>query len=190
MEILDMRKILKEDLKESRYEHSIGVSYTAACLAMRDGEDVKKAEIAGLLHDCAKGIDSNELEKLCINAGINLSEEDKKTPQCYHAFYAPVLSKEKYGIEDEYILSSLRWHTTGCKNMSLLDKIIYLADYIEPNRGSATYLSEIRKIAFEDINLAIYTATLQTIQHLKDKNIFIHEKTLECFEWIKQVVKN
>ena len=74
--------------------------------------------------------------------------------------------------------------------MSLLDKIIYLADYIEPNRGSATYLSEIRKIAFEDINLAIYTATLQTIQHLKDKNIFIHEKTLECFEWIKQVVKN
>ena len=142
------------------------------------------------MHDCAKGIDSNELEKLCINAGINLSEEDKKTPQCYHAFYAPVLSKEKYGIEDEYILSSLRWHTTGCKNMSLLDKIIYLADYIEPNRGSATYLSEIRKIAFEDINLAIYTATLQTIQHLKDKNIFIHEKTLECFEWIKQVVKN
>ncbi len=180
-----IRERLKEELTAKRYEHTEGVAYTAAALAMCHGEDYEKALIAGLLHDCAKGYSTEQLEKNIFRNGINLSEEDRLCPQIYHAIYGPILAKERYGIEDEEILSAIRRHTTGCRDMSRLDMIVFIADAIEPGRGKKEYLEKARKSAFADLNRAMEDALSATMEYLKKKNTHIHEKTSECMEWIK-----
>ncbi len=182
-----IKKKLSLALSEKRYEHSIGVAYTAAALAMRYGEDMYKAELAGLLHDCAKHYSNEELIRLCNQAGEALTESELASPQILHAIYAPYLARKRYGIEDGYILSALRWHTTGKENMSLLDKIIFVADFIEPNRYRHDGLDCIRKLAFEDIDMASYQITESTIQYLSKHNIHIDEMTLKCYNWFRKI---
>lgn len=187
--IESIKEMLKEDLTGRRYEHTLGVAYTAAALAMSHGVDMEQAYIGGLLHDCAKCYKIEKLEALCANSGIVLSEEDRRSPQIFHAIYAPVLARKKYGIEDEAILSSLRWHTTGCKEMTILQKIVFTADAIEPNRGNAEYVRLARSYAFRDLDRAMEEILQATIDFLNQKQAHIHEKTMECMEWI-QVTQN
>lgn len=187
--IYEIREQLKKSLPLERYEHSINVSLISSALAMCYDVDIQKAELAGLLHDCAKGIKPEKLEILLKKAGILLSEEDKKTPQNFHAIYGPILAEQVYDIKDKEIYSAIRWHTTGCKNMQILDKIIYIADYIEPIRDKAKNLSNIRQSAFSDLDITMYKILEETISHLQKKKAFIHPKTFEAYEWFQEMIK-
>ena len=175
--ISELRAKLQKNLSAHRYEHSIGVEYTAAALAMRYGADVLKAEIAGLMHDCAKEYSDEELAAKCPGEG------NAKT---LHAVYAPVVAREKYGIDDVEILSAMRWHTTGKAGMALLDKIVFVADFIEPSRKMITILPEMRRLAFTDLNYTVYRIAEETMYYLEMKNAPLDLKTKECYDWLKE----
>lgn len=181
-----IKERLKTILKKDRYEHSLGVSYTSAALAMAHKEDIYKAKLTGLVHDCAKNISNQDiLIELNLN-GIKLSENELKSPQIWHAIYGPILAKKLFNIEDEDILSAIRFHTTGKDNMTKLEKIVFIADYIEPLRYKAENLDEIRYMAFKDLDKTIYMIVKNTVNYLKDKNIYIDENTLKCLKYLEE----
>lgn len=125
-QIPKLRKKLKSKLSDSRYEHSLSVSFTCICLAMRYGYPLDKAELAGLLHDCAKCYDDKEILKYCEKHNIPVSEMERKVPAVLHAKYGAWLAKKNYEIEDSEILNAIACHTTGKPNMQMLDKILYV----------------------------------------------------------------
>ena len=176
---------LKEKLPKKRYEHTLGVAYTAAALAMCYGEDILKAELAGILHDVAKAKKSFELKddmKGYIDPYTDGAYVDliaNKAPQILHAVYAPYLAKKDYKIEDKDILSAIRWHTTGKKNMTMLEKIVFVADYIEPNRKKLPDLDRIRTLSFHDISEAVKVIAKSTIEYLGSQGMYIDKFTYE-----------
>ena len=150
-----IRKAVQKAQDAKRFEHTLGVEYTAAALAMRYGSDIDSARAAGLLHDCAKCLSDEKRLSICRKNHIPVTEVERKNPFLLHAKAGAYLAREKYGIKDPDILNAIRSHTTGRKNMSLLEKIIFVADYIEPGRKHAPNLTDIRKLAFLDINRAM-----------------------------------
>lgn len=176
---------LKEKLPKKRYEHTLGVAYTAASLAMCYGEDILKAELAGILHDVAKAKKSFELKddmKGYIDPytdGAYVALIADKAPQILHAIYAPYLAKKDYKIEDKDILSAIRWHTTGKKDMTMLEKIVFVADYIEPNRKKLPDLDRIRTLSFHDISEAVKVIAKSTIEYLGSQGMYIDKFTYE-----------
>ena len=176
---------LKEKLPKKRYEHTLGVAYTAAALAMCYGEDILKAELAGILHDVAKAKKSSELKddmKGYIDPytdGAYVALIADKAPQILHAVYAPYLAKKDYKIEDKDILSAIRWHTTGKKDMTMLEKIVFVADYIEPNRKKLPDLDRIRTLSFHDISEAVKVTAKSTIEYLGSQGMYIDKFTYE-----------
>lgn len=176
---------LKEKLPKKRYEHTLGVAYTAAALAMCYGEDILKAELAGILHDVAKAKKSFELKddmKGYIDPYTDGAYVDliaNKAPQILHAIYAPYLAKKDYKIEDKDILSAIRWHTTGKKDMTMLEKIVFVADYIEPNRKKLPDLDRIRTLSFHDISEAVKVTAKSTIEYLGSQGMYIDKFTYE-----------
>lgn len=176
---------LKEKLPKKRYEHTLGVAYTAAALAMCYGEDILKAELAGILHDVAKAKKSSELKddmKGYIDPytdGDYVALIADKAPQILHAIYAPYLVKRDYKIEDKDILSAIRWHTTGKKDMTMLEKIVFVADYIEPNRKKLPDLDKIRTLSFHDISEAVKVTAKSTIEYLAGQGMYIDKFTYE-----------
>lgn len=176
---------LKEKLPKKRYEHTLGVAYTAASLAMCYGEDILKAELAGILHDVAKAKKSSELKddmKEYIDPytdGDYVALIADKAPQILHAVYAPYLAKKDYKIEDKDILSAIRWHTTGKKDMTMLEKIVFVADYIEPNRKKLPDLDRIRTLSFHDISEAVKVIAKSTIEYLGSQGMYIDKFTYE-----------
>ncbi len=182
-----MKKTLQSELKPGRFEHTVGVQYTSCCLAMRYGYDVEKANVAGLLHDCAKHMPDKEKLTLCKKRGIKVSKAEKKNPGLLHAKLGAVLAKEKYGVDDKEILSAITWHTTGKPDMSLLDKIVFIADYIEPNRDQAPNLEELRRVAFEDLDQCLIMILKQTIDYLVEIKADMDPMTVETYEfYVKQ----
>ena len=178
-----LQKHMKEELTEDRFEHTLGVMYTAEALAMRYGVDMNKAAVAGLLHDCAKCIPNNQKIKLCKKHDIEITEMEKKNPSLLHAKLGAYMAKKAYGVSDEEILSAIRWHTTGKPDMTMLDIIIYMADYIEPNRDKAPNLKEIRKLCFDNIELALYEVLKGTLEYLSSKPDAIDPMTKTSFEY-------
>lgn len=176
---------LKEKLPKKRYEHTLGVAYTAAALAMCYGEDILKAELAGILHDVAKAKKSSELKddmKGYIDPytdGDYVALIAGKAPQILHAIYAPYLAKKDYKIEDKDILSAIRWHTTGKKDMTMLEKIVFVADYIEPNRKKLPDIDRIRTLSFHDISEAVKVTAKSTIEYLGSQGMYIDKFTYE-----------
>lgn len=166
-----LQKQMKEELTEDRYEHTLGVMYTAESLAMRYGVDMEKAAVAGLLHDCAKCIPNTQKLKLCKKHGIEVSELEKKNPSLLHAKLGAYMAKKVYNVADEDVLNAIRWHTTGRPDMSMLEMIIYMADYIEPNRDKAPNLKEIRKLCFVNIEDALYRVLESTLDYLNESDV-------------------
>ncbi len=162
-----LRKKIRKVQDAKRYEHTLGVEYTAAALAMRYGADLESAQAAGLLHDCAKCIPDEKKLELCEKYGIAVTETEKRCPFLLHAKLGGFLVREKYGITDQNIINAVRNHTTGREDMSLLEKIIFVADYIEPGRNHAPNLSDIRALAFEDIDRALVRILEDTLIHLR-----------------------
>lgn len=182
-DIAKLQNKLKRKLSESRYQHTLGVSYTAGCLAMKHGIDVNNAIIAGLLHDCAKYMPGEEMLKCAKKAKIDISDAELEKPDLLHAKLGSYYAEKKYGFTNEEILSAIKWHTTGKPDMSLLDKIIYIADYIEPGRDKMPRLDIIRKTAFEDIDICLKLILEDTVTYLKSSNMKIDDTTIKTYDF-------
>lgn len=188
-QIADYQKKMKKKLDPIRYVHVISVSYTAMMLAARYGCDVKKAQIAGVLHDCAKRYTDEELIAKCQKRGIALSEEEIKAPAVIHAKYGAWLAEHKYGVQDPEILSAIACHTTGKPEMTDLDKIIYIADYIEPFRDKASNLTKVRELAFKDLDKTLLTILKSTLEYLKSKGAVVDPMTLQAYLYYNDAKK-
>ena len=166
-ELTVIRTKLETKLKEERYIHTLGVMYTAASMAMRHGADIQKSMTAGLLHDCGKYCDVNEQIRLCRKHDIELSDAELEVPALIHAKLGTYLARQEYGITDSEILNAITYHTTGRPSMTIIEKIVYLADYIEPGRKKIPGLSEVRAAAFDDIDSAVRMTAESTLAFLK-----------------------
>ena len=184
-----LQKQMKEELSDDRFEHTIGVMYTAESLAMRYGVDMTKAAVAGLLHDCAKCIPNAQKLKMCKKHDIEITEMEEKNPSLLHAKLGAYMAETAYGVEDPEILSAIKWHTTGKPDMSMLDIIIYMADYIEPNRDKAPNLKQIRKLCFENIEEALYQVLEGTLEYLSDRPDMTDPMTKISYDFYKWKLK-
>ncbi len=170
MNRFEMRERLENKLTKKRFEHSLGVEYVSGCLAMVHGADVNKALVAGLLHDCAKCLSADEKIAKCKKHGLPISKVELANPELSHAKLGAFYAREKYGVDDEDILSAIEFHTTGRPDMSLLEKIVFVADYIEPNRKPLPDIEEIRREAFTDIDVSIIHILKNTLSYLESGN--------------------
>lgn len=182
-----LRKKVKDVMTKARYEHTLGVEFKAASLAMRYGVDIDKAEIAGLLHDCAKCIDDEDKFDDCKKYKIELTDVEKRNPFLIHSKLGAVYANKLYGIDDEEVISAIRFHTTGKPDMTLLEKIIFIADYIEPGRDKAPNLKEIRQMAFIDIDEAMYMILKDTLDYLDKGEGEKDELTKDTFLFYKEI---
>ena len=184
--VQEMRSKLRKKLKPDRYEHSLSVSFTAVCLAMRHGADLRQAEIAGLVHDCAKQFSNEELLERCAKHHVEISEEMRKAPQVIHAEYGAFFARKSYGIEDPEILSAIRYHTLGRAELSLLEAIIFTADYIEARRSKAERLPLIRYLAFSDLDRCIYEIMHDTIRYLEKSGSYVCGDCLSAYQYYQK----
>ncbi|MGI6586000.1 MAG: bis(5'-nucleosyl)-tetraphosphatase (symmetrical) YqeK [Lutisporaceae bacterium] len=176
-DLSSIMEYLGNNISTSRYMHSINVSRTAKKLAELYGGDPAKAEIAGLVHDCARDIEKPLQLKYLKEEGIEADELTLGTVELLHGPAAIYICRRIFGIEDEDILSAVRYHTTGKENMSLLEKIIYLSDYIEPAR-SFPGVGELRELAFKSLDKALILVFNSSIRYILSKNGFIHIDTI------------
>lgn len=181
MNRLEIEKALKKELDKSRFRHTLGVMYTAASLAMAHGADMEQALYAGLLHDCAKCIPDSEKIALCQAHGLKIRPAETENPFLLHAKLGAYFAKERYGITDGAILHAIQVHTTGEPEMNGLDKIIFIADYIEPNRNQAPNLGQIRLMAFENLDFAMKQILSDTLDYLVKKGGTIDPLTKETY---------
>lgn len=188
MELDEIRKDLKRVLSEKRYLHSIGVEEVACDMALLYGFDMEKARIAGILHDCAKYLTNQQLLEECDKFQIPVKDIERKCPFLLHAKVGAIYARIKYGIEDDQIISAINYHTTGRPAMSLLEKIIFTADYIEPYRKRLPRIEEIRKMAYTDIDMAVEMVTENVLKYLKESGGDIDTLTLETYYYYRDKI--
>lgn len=180
----EIRNAMRNSLDKARYEHTLGVAYVAACLATLYEADPAKALRAGMLHDCAKCLDSDELFRLCQKYNISISDVEKRNPKALlHAKVGAKLASDVYGEKNENVLDAIEYHTTGRPGMSILEKIIFVADYIEPGRNKAQDLQEIRKLAFRDIDMCVVKILQNTLAYLESQDGEIDPATKKTLEY-------
>lgn len=179
----EIKEYLKNNLQEQRYNHVLGVAETAKQLARLNSVHEDIAEFAGLAHDVAKNMKIDEMKKIIDDNNIILSEVEERNMSLWHSIIAPIVAREKLGIEDEEILSSLRWHTTGKENMTTLEKIIYIADMIEPTRNFDG-LDELRNITFNNLDDGVLAGLTHTMKFLLDKNSLLDENTIKARNYL------
>ena len=189
MDTADFRKIQKKlykKLDSHRYQHTLGVMYTCAALAMVHGVDLGKAQTAGLLHDCAKCIPNEKKLKLCKKHEIPVTPFEKENPSLIHAKLGAYLARKKYKVEDEEILSAIRCHTTGKEAMTALEQILFIADYIEPTRSTAPHLERLRRLAFQDLDQCTYEILRDTLTYLRQSPQKIDETTERAYGYYRE----
>lgn len=170
---------LEDVMSPKRFIHSLNVMNVAIKLAQKFGCDVEKAAIGGLLHDCAKDISHEETFSLCETYSVPIDAIMQNQPELLHGYVGSIIAKERYGILDKEILQSIRYHTTGHENMSMLDKIVFMADYIEPNR-SFIGMDDLRTMAYSDMDKALLFAFEKTIKHVIAKKALLHIDTINA----------
>lgn len=172
-------ELVKAQLTEKRYVHTLGVTETAVQLAESFGADVKKAELAAIFHDYAKFRPKEEMKQILLD-----QQEDERLLQFHHElWHAPagaVLVRKEAGITDDEVLSAIRWHTTGRPNMTLLEKVVYLADYIEPGRKFPG-VDDVRLLAKKNLNQAVLAAAKNSILFLMSKKQPVFPVTVETY---------
>ena len=188
-DFIKMQKKLSKYLDEDRFEHTLGVMFTCASLAMVHGYDLKDAQAAGLLHDSAKCIPNKKKLKMCAEHNIPVTPFEKEHPFLLHAKLGAYVARAKYGITDEEILSSITFHTTGKPEMSTLEKIVYIADYIEPGRNEKEIpgLDKVRDCAF---NIGLRDAVVMKLEniigYLNSITDNMDEMTLKTYNYFKE----
>ena len=192
-DLMEIEERLEKVLSAKRFFHTRGVMYTSASLAMRYGADMEKAMYAGLLHDCAKYLSEEEQLAQCKKHNLPVREIEKENPYLLHAKVGAYFAKTKYGIADQEILDAITWHTTGKPGMSLLEKIVFVADYMEPGRKNIEGMDTIRGMAFCDLDQTVYQILHNTLNYLKkDKNGKKKEidcMTQEAYNYYKELLE-
>ena len=186
----DLQTTLKKELDSKRFQHTLGVAYTAVSLAMCYDSDLTEAFIAGLLHDCAKCMSDKDKINFCKDHNLKITNIELQNPFLLHAIVGSVLANEKYGIENPSIENAILYHTTGHPAMTLLEKIIFIADYIEPLREHDPELSKVRQIAFIDIDKCLIMILQHTLSYLKSFGKEIDPKTEETYKYYIKVKDN
>ncbi len=191
-----LRRQMRRTLEAKRYEHTLSVAYTAANLAAVHGADVEKALVAGMLHDCAKCLSHKKQTALCEKYHLPLSKmEAAKDSPLLHAKAGSVMARITYGITDEDILNAISYHTTGRPHMSTLEKIIYIADYIEPGRRRAKKtgkdaqtdrLTQIRRMAYRDPDETLRNILGDTLAYLQEKGGSVDPMTRTTYDFYRQ----
>ena len=180
--------IVKEKLTNQRFTHTIGVTDTAIRLAQMYGADVKKAELAAIFHDVAKCMPIKELKKIMEENKLSL-ELLEFNKELWHAPVGAFLTERDYGINDSEVLQAITYHTSGHEEMNLLDKVIYVADYIEPNRQFPG-VEEARELANQDLDQALLYALKNTIKFLIEKEQTVYPLTVKTYNSILEQVKS
>jgi predicted HD superfamily hydrolase involved in NAD metabolism len=181
-ELLDF---IRKRLDEKRYIHSVNTAREAVKLAELYGADKEKAFIAGILHDIAKGMPAEKLLKISEENGIEVDEYEKNNAELMHGKIGSYIISKELGINNSDILSAVQWHTTGHADMSLLEKIIYLADIIEPGR-TFKEIENIRKLAYENINKAMKVSLRESIDYVLSRGLTLHPKSIEAYEFLNK----
>lgn len=183
MNMNEIKIKLSQALDENRFKHSLGVCEESVRMAQLFGADTDKAYAAGLLHDCAKCLQRSEQIRLCEE--YITDEMTKKCPPVIHAPLGAVIAQTEYGITDMDILNAIRYHTVARSGMSLLEKIVYVADMTEPNRDFFG-VEVLRELSKKNIDEAFREAVKQSLIHNLRCGNFIHPNTLEAWNDIIQ----
>lgn len=186
-DITKIRKAMEKTQDEKRYEHTLGVAFTATSLAMRYGASIENAELAGLLHDCAKCLEDEKKIAICEKHNISITEVERRNPFLLHAKAGSFLAMNKYKVHDSDVINAILNHTTGRPGMSLLEKIIFVADYIEPGRKKAPNLAEIRQMAFINLDGAVLKILNDTLDYLKNTPGEIDPMTQKTYDYYQEI---
>lgn len=175
----DIEADLEKMLTPKRFRHTLNVVEAAEKLARNFGCDPDQARLAALLHDCAKNLTDEQQLDWAKQHQIKIDRVSQNDPQLLHGPVGAVLARDRYGIKDAAIQKAIDCHTTGCKNMSSLDKIIYLADYIEKDR-SFPGVETIRQMAETDLDGATMMALTNSICHVAQTGALLHKRTIDA----------
>ena len=188
----DLRHLSREDLqaaalsclKPKRIRHVLGTAATAVELARRYGAPEEAAWQAGILHDCTKKLELDEQLELCRRYGLELDDLQRQALKLQHAITGAAVAREVFGMSPE-VVSAIRWHTTGRPEMTVLEKVIYLADYIEPSRDFPG-VEQLRQTVYEDLDRGMLLGLEMTIEEMQERGSPVHQDTLRARDWFAE----
>ena len=180
-------EMLFQALTVKRFAHTLAVADTARRLALLHGLDPLKAEIAGLLHDCAKCLPLEEMQRIARENHLTEDESILESGALLHSVVGAYLARTKYGCEDEEVIQAILSHTTGKAGMTRLDMAVWLADTIEPTRAPYPLLDKTRMLAGLSLEKAMITSLEGTLQHVRKKGDAVHPATLETLDYLKNL---
>ena len=183
MTVKEYEEIIGKRMKSARFKHSRNVAKEAVRLAKKYGADVQKAEIAGILHDATKETSDDEQLNLIQRAGIQMTVMELSSRKLWHAISGSAFVQAELGIDDKEIIDSIRYHTTGRANMTLLDKVIFVADFISADRDYDG-VDKMRKIADKDLDEAVLEGMSFTMADLAQRKITIAPDTFEGYNYM------
>jgi len=183
LSLQELRPVALSYLKAKRIPHVLGTEATAAELARRYGADEHKARVAALLHDCTKRLDMDEQLALCAHYGIELDELERRALKLLHAKTGAAIARDVFGVDDE-IYNAILWHTTGKPDMTLLEKVIYPADYIEPTRNFDG-VEELRQAVYEDLDRGLLLGLTMTVEEMEAMGNPVHHNTLNARDFLQ-----
>ena len=186
----EIKKWLEKNLSQERYSHTLGTADCARELAQKFGLNQEKAYYAGLLHDCAKCFSNDKLLEIIKN-NLQIEECELLNYKTLHAPVSAYIAQNKFGVSDSEILSSIRWHTLGKIGMTDFEKVVFLADKIEPNTREKSYSDKLRRYLNEEngLNKAILECYKSTIKSLVERNLKICPLTIEIYNKLQDIVK-
>jgi len=186
MNIDFLKNEIKGILSKKRYEHSIRVLETSIALGRIYNVDLNKLAIASLLHDYAKELKREDLINISRDYFSDETSEYLSNAEILHSYVGVYFAKEKFNITDPEILNAIKYHTTGRKNMGIIEKIVYLADAIEPKRDYP-YVEKIRDLSLINLDKAILLEVNKKIEYLLKENHVIHVNSIEMRNWLLKV---
>lgn len=186
----EIKKWLKENLSDERYIHTLGTADCAKELADKYGLDCEKAYLAGLLHDCAKCFSNEKLLEI-IKENLQVEEAEMQNYKTLHAPVSAFICQNEFGVEDCDVVSAIRWHTLGKLDMTDFEKIVFIADKIEPNTRDKEYSDKIRRLLSEEngLNKALLKCYKETIKSLVKRDLKICLLTVEIYNKLQDLVQ-
>ncbi len=182
LELPELRACAYSMMREKRVAHVQGVEEEAARLARRWGADESMARRAGILHDCTKYLELEPQLALCRQYGVELDELERRAVKLLHAKTGACIARAVFG-QPEQVCQAIFWHTTAREDMSLLEKILYVADYMEPNRNFDG-VERLRRLAYADLDQALLAGVETTIQEMRERELPVHQSTLRARDWL------
>lgn len=177
MNFNEARLSVEERLSKKRFVHTLGVVEAARSLSALYGVNEEQAIWAALLHDVGKEMSLEDMQTIVDEEGLQLDSQVYTNGALLHGEVGAIIASKEFGITDEHVIEAIRVHTTGKPNMSTLDKVIFLADYIEPNRVFLG-VEQLRELATQNLDLAVLEGYDSTIRYLLDQKLSIYTMTL------------